>query len=684
MCKAVASPSRFSHTFLLHRAVVCSISVYLCLSVASPAQAALDPELKTPYQLRVVLQIADHRALTPVFQQQLQRELAGQLQLTYGPLARVEVVRVHRLLKDVRARGLQALDDWGELSEFKTHFVLLNYADGRYLLQARQHDGMTGMASPVIRYDQTAEPRLVARTAARLVDRDFGLTGTVTRVEGDDVAVAIKGGELGVPLTRWIRPGEVFAIARVSTQGGKQQATRLESAVLLIQEEPREGVCRCKLFHRLKRDSLGPEPGVEGYRCLKLTTLRGPVRLRLISDDREGKPVNRALVHVSSVGYGPKDPGKDRTTGVDGLIVTPEEFDNVAFVRISKGGQLRAKFPVEIVDGRTLVYRINDRAVASGLDELYARRDDWVRRAQESFAVLNSRIADVNEALGRSLEAGFTATRRAIKGIKSDMDTLYAERTQILADARASGLDMSEGDLILQKLGEGAGMLEKRAAEQEALIKEATSPERRELESKLQRARLLEAQADFEQAIRLYESVLARVKDAQVAKYLQKLKKAWTIPEGDEAHARAREFIYNTWSRLDAAGVKAEMSQAFQAFKVLRDRGDRLTAQKLHLTNFIHAKTLTKRIEALSPNLNKEDVRAELKAFLKAKDELFRLRDEVEAFLGVGKAPAKGKGQEQSAHPQTVPVLSRPLAGCVCYQRVTFPFTVSATRKERA
>jgi hypothetical protein len=654
--------------------------------VASPARAALDPELKAPYQLRVVLQIADHRALTPVFQQQLQRELAGQLQLTYGPLARVEVVRVHRLLKDIRARGLQALDEWGELSEFKTHFVLLDYADGRYRLQARQHDGLTGMASPVIRRDQTAAPRLVARTAARLVDRDFGLTGTVTRVEGDEVDVAIKGGDLGVPLTRWIRPGEVFAVARVTRQGGQLQGARLESAVLRIQDEPRGGVCRCKLFHRRARDTLGPEPGVEGYRCLKLTTIRGPVRLRLFADDREGKPVNRALVHVSSMGYGAKDPGKDRTTGVDGLLVTPEEFDNVAFVRVFKSGQLCARFPVEIVDGRTVVCRINDRAVVSDVEELHARRDQWVRRAVESFDLINSRITDLNEALKRSPKAALDAARQAVKGIKSDMDSLYAERSQILSGAaKTGGIDMGEGDRVLQQLGEEAGKLDQWAAKQEALIKEAASPERRELESKLQRARLLEAQADFDQAIRLYESVLARVKDApEVAAHLQKLKKAWTIPEGDEAHAKAREFVYNTWSQLDAAGVKTEMKQAFQAFKVCRDRGDRLTAQKLRLANASHAASLTKRFEALRSAPDKEDTRAEIKALTQAKDDLFRLRDEVNAFLGIGKAPAKGKGQAQSACPPAAPLLGRPLAGRVCYHRVTFPFSVLATGKERA
>jgi hypothetical protein len=629
----------------MRRAILYSLSVYLCFSVAPPVRAALDPELNTPYQLRVVLHVADHRALTPVFQQRLERELAGQLQLTYGPLARVEVVRVHRLLRDIRARGLAALDDWGELSEFKTHFVLLDYADGRYRLQARQHDGMTGMASPVIRRDQTAEPRLVARTAARLVDRDFGLTSTVTKVAGDDVEVAIKGGGLGVPLTRWIRPGEVFAVARVIKQGSQLQGSRLESAVLRVEDEPQGGVCRCKLFHRFIRDTLQPAPGVEGYRCLKLTSTRGPVRLRLL-DDKTGAPVNGARVHVSGVGYEPGDPGKDRTTGVDGLVVTPEDYDNVAFVRVSRGGRLRARFPVEIVDDRTVVCRIDDRAAVSGVDELHARRDQWVRRAEESLSLINSRITDLNEALKRSPKAALDVAQQAVKGIKADMDSLYAERAQILKGAgKTGGLDLGEGDRALQQLGEQSEKIAKFAERQDALLKEAASPERHELQGKLERARLLEAQADFAEAIRLYESVLARTKDApEVAKHLLKLKKAWTIPEGDEAHARAREFIYNTWPRLDAAGVKAELKQAVQAFEVCRNRGDRLTAQKLRLANAAHAGSLKKRLEALRFAADNADNRAETKALLQAAADLVRLRNAVDDFLGVGKASGKGQG----------------------------------------
>src|SRR5439155_4491562 len=122
----------------------------------------------------------------------------------------------------------------------------------------------------------------------------------------------------------------------------------------------------------------------------------------------------------------------------------------------------------------------------------------------------------------------------------------------------------------------------------------------------------------------------------------------------------------------------------FQAFKVLRDRGDRLTAQKLRLANASHAASLTKRFEALRIAPDKEDTRAEIKALMQTKVELVRLRDEVNAFLGVGKAPAKGKGKEQSARPPAAPRFGRPLAGRVCYHRVPFPFSVSATGKERA
>src|SRR3954452_5901917 len=96
------------------------LAVAPLLLLAPSARAALDPELKTPYQLQVVLDVAEHRSLTPTFRRQLADELRDHRRLTYGALARVEVVHAHKLLNDVRTRGLQSLNEWRELSSVKT------------------------------------------------------------------------------------------------------------------------------------------------------------------------------------------------------------------------------------------------------------------------------------------------------------------------------------------------------------------------------------------------------------------------------------------------------------------------------------------------------------------------------------------------------------------------------------
>lgn len=619
------------------------ISVSLCLSAAAPARAAPDPELNKPYRLKVVLYVAEDRALTPLFQQRLERELGDLLRLTYGPLARVEVVHVHRLLKDIRTRGLRALDDWSEPSEFKTHFVLVDYADGCYRLRARQYDGMTGMASPVVRRDRTPEPRLVARAAARLVDRDFGLTGTVTKASGGEVEVTLKGGGLGVELGRWIKPGDIFAVARVTAQGNQ----RLASAVLRVEDAPKDGVCRCRLFHRRARDTLADYAGV-GYRCLKLTTAGGPVRLRLVND-RDGSFLSGWLVVVSASGYDPGDAGEKRVTGVDGLIVTKEKYDGVAFLRVYHEGKLRARLPVEIVDDRVTVCRIDPGAGATDGEQLRLRAERWLQRAGESLILVSSRITDLNEALKRSPEAALKVAEQVVKGIDDDLAQLRTERNEILEErnqllskkAGSVAVDLREGDRNVEELEKQRGRLEQFAQRQRALIQEAASPERRALEGKLQQARLCEAQADYGEAIRLYEEVVRQSKDTapKVAEYLRTLKRAWDIPAGREKHRQARDFVYSTWPRLDATGVKNEIKHAVEAFQVCKKYGDRLTVQKLLQANVAHAAGLTKRLDALHRGRDSEDNRAEAKALSRTAQELSRLQVEASAFVRAAKGP---------------------------------------------
>ena len=56
--------------------------------------------------------------------------------------------------------------------------MLIDYSGVHYEIQARQFDGLTGRPSPVVRRDRTRDREFVAKTAALLIDQDFGLVGT--------------------------------------------------------------------------------------------------------------------------------------------------------------------------------------------------------------------------------------------------------------------------------------------------------------------------------------------------------------------------------------------------------------------------------------------------------------------------------------------------------------------------
>src|SRR5205807_8376908 len=135
-----------------------------------------------------------------------------------GQLGQVEILSDHPLRAEVESKGLQqTLDAWKQVSDVKTHFVRIDYNQGQYELQALQHDGWTGLASPVLRTARTNDRFFVARTAALLIDQDLGLAGTVAAPspQTDEVNVTLKGGALGVSLGRWVKPDDVFAVARV-------------------------------------------------------------------------------------------------------------------------------------------------------------------------------------------------------------------------------------------------------------------------------------------------------------------------------------------------------------------------------------------------------------------------------------------------------------------------------------
>jgi tetratricopeptide (TPR) repeat protein len=494
---------------------------------------------------------------------------------------------------------------------------------------------MTGLASParIVRRGETPERRLVALTAARLVDQDFGLTGTVLEVRNDRVEVAIKGGGLGEPLGRRVKRGDVFRVVRLTEEAGKPRSTLLD-LLLQVADEPRDGVCRCNLYHGYEGNPLREGPGLLGYRCLRITTIRAPLRLRLL-DEKKGTLLNAVRVKV---GKTLKDSRPwERTTGLDGLIVTPDSYANVAFVNAYSGGSFLGFRPVAIEDEQVVPFPVDldPEAVAAG--DFVLQRDRWVERTKETLNVIRSRF-DLKDV--RTAQAGLALARQAVKEIPVEVDRLKQEGKELLASAGkfAAGLDLSDGERNLRALEESRGQFTRVITELENAIQQDALTQR--LQTVLVRARALEGQAEFAEAIKLYESVLTQRPDSpQVKVHLEKLRAAWQTK--DDAHVKAREFIYGTWARLEPSGLKAEIEHASKALAVCRAHGDRLTSQKLRQVNDQHAAKLIARLKALSREADSEDNRATTNALLSVSARLRQLQAEVTAFLSAGKSGSK-------------------------------------------
>jgi hypothetical protein len=609
----------------------------LCpLCLCGESRAALDPEVGKPYRLQVVLHLARHRMLTPVFGDRLERELRDSLQAAFGELAKVEVLRDHPLLARIQAQGLQqALDGWDEVSDAKTHFVLIDFADGRYEIQARQHDGLSGLNSPVVRRDSVpaGDRPLVARAAALLVDRDFGLAGTVIHVDDHKVEVALKGGRLGVPLGRWVKKGEVFAVSRVGRrEGSRQRASRLDWTLLRVNDLPGpDGVCRCTFFRRYTQDRLTGDPGAAGFRCLKLATVEAPLRLRLV-DLKTHLPLNDVQVHVSRTGF---EGAPHKMTPDRGVVKTEESYAHVAFVKVLVGLDEQAHFPVEILGDGTVECAVGVRPGAEVLGSMELRRERWLRRIYDSLRVSADRVAEINAQLAKSREEALANAREGVQSLKDDVASLSEERDQLrkaAAKLPPGRLDIGEGEQYLRELERRGADLDRFAKRLEENIKDEKDPKKQELKTMLERARLLEGEAEYDQAIDLYEKVLeASPNEPKVKQYVEGLKKAWAVRSPE--HREARRFIYEDWSKkLDPAELSRLLDKARAAFTECRQANDPRSLLKLLRADVVHAATLNERLEVLRRQAS-EDNKNEAKTIGDVVEVLKQLHQEVGVYV---------------------------------------------------
>ncbi|MBA4065365.1 MAG: hypothetical protein C0501_16965 [Isosphaera sp.] len=622
----------------MHRLALAAVALALA---AGPARAQLDPEPKAPYLWRVVVKAAPHPLLTPAFRDQLRRDLAAALQPALGPLGAVEVIDLADLPRDRWEALWQQFDDKGfpaveasrDLTGAKTHFLTLDYRDGRYHLAARQHDGFSGLASPVVRSQTVRAPELVGRTAGLMLDRDFGLAGTAEPVPGskDEVRVTVRGGQLG-PLDKVVKAGDVFAVSQVfktnrpapppvRTATGKIVAPPPGSVpppgltaaprpftLLRVTGVGRDGVLRCTALSRFETALPTADKKVVGYRCLRLGTVESPVAVRLVTTDPAyQKSVGLVSVRASEAGFGPAD-AKDVFDFKDGVFRSPRPLANVACVTVSHGPTRSALFPLPVLgpDPVALPFEIDPKAEVEA---------EYTRRVLAASArVADARVAQTIcfEATARLVERQKNADALArAKGGFEAADATDKNLSDDLARLRELPSPSPNATRLVEHVEGQLAALRKVNEQLAAHVKTLTEVVRRENDPTVAAVELqahnlttritfLLGRGDVDEALVAYEQLIQVLPtDADVKARRDRLKADWA-PKGP-AHAAAREYLLRTWPGLPPAELEDSLKRVEAEVEVCLKAGDRYGLRKL-LTVFSGALAkLSEYVAALDP-----------------------------------------------------------------------------------
>jgi hypothetical protein len=593
-------------------------------------------ELNTPYNLNIIVHVAENRLLTDVFRKNIERELRDGFQSALGEMGRVEVSDKHPRLADVLARGLRSLEDWKDRNDQKTHFVLIDYTGTHYEIQTRQYDGTIGLPSPVVRMDRTRDRAFVAKAAALLIKQDFGVLGTIqSGPEGakKQVKIELRGGALG-DMSRWVKKDDVFTLA--PPDGGTQAS--LKWSLLQVEQAPTadaRGVCVCRFFHRYEvRNS------IVGYRCIKLGTIQTPLHIRWVQRQpvRNGfkiRPPDSTLsVEIRHFGFDDEKATKlEKQSDANGFMDTASDkdgvFNNVAFVRVSSGlGDSHPQVPIALVDDQLVTI---DVPASKDVDSLFTYRlslwQGLVADSVQMQADLFNRLKMLGSK-GENRSEMLAAATSGLKQAKDDRISLLDQRKKLAEEKK--DLKTPIEDRRLQDLEQYEKALATFIDEQKKIEEKENDPQRKKWLSEITKAKLLENDLEIDKAIEIYERIRKEgYEDADLDKYVEKLHKEWD-PRGPE-HEEARKFIYRVWPTLDLSRLEDNIPKVQNAFKTCKDVGDSTSIEKLLRGTLGHADRLKKKLDELQLE-GTIDAEKESLQFKKVSEEIAKLGLEIEEY----------------------------------------------------
>lgn len=566
--------------------------VVLVGPTATAEDSVLASELDVPYQWRVLVQFEPHPYFAnPSFRDRVLRAVRGTLQpaLEPGstPVGRVEVrdlstlpeTEQDALTKEFLKQGWPALEarTFRTLTGVKTHFLRLMVGrDGTFTMEARQHDGSTGLTSPAIRTTTTRDPQEVGRLAGLILERDFGPVGTIEKLstEKNRVRVHFRGGKLP-GFERFVKVGDVFAVAVVSepprpastrttikgpTPPAPRQADPRLYTFLQADTEVVDGSSLCRIVSRFE-NSLPSGRGIIGWRCLKLATVEANVAIKVVGSDG-APPMGVGLIQVraSDTDFSSGNDPRDNLELRNGTFRSARPLRNLACVWVALGTGRLEPFPVPVLDQGpvTVRFEVNPQQAARAAFEREC--EDFRGRVAEArtaqIGLLNALFklidkGDNIQALSRAT-TGLDALTAMSAELTADLDRLKSAPEA--SDASSSSV-LQSAERQIQDLKNGRELIAKRVETLKEAVAKLDDPAQferefraRELAARIKQ--LLDA-GEVPEALPLYDQ-LAQVTGSDEHKQAKaKVEAAWR-PRNDE-HKKARDFLLITWRNLPAA-----------------------------------------------------------------------------------------------------------------------------------
>jgi hypothetical protein len=355
-------------------------------------------------------------------------------------------------------------------------------------------------------------------------------------------------------------------------------------------------------------------PSIVGYRCIKLGTVKAPLRLRWMQETpRRLKPLDTSLsVDIRRHGFMGEDATKlQKNTGRNGVLDTLREgdkgvFNHVVFVSVTAGmrKEFRPQVPIALVDDQPIAIEVN---AAQDDNTLFSvRKTAWQRDVYDNLRVQINLFKEL-ESLAAKPEQRTAVIEMADRGLKrsrTDRANLLAEKTE-LAEAASRAripLDTTHEDRRLKEMEEGESLLERFLAEQKKIEASDNDPKIKKWRFEVERAKLLEKDLEIGEALDIYEQIQREgFKDDGLDRHLKQLQELWKTKDAE--HKDARNFIYRVWPMLDTDRLKENLPKARKAFDKCKEVRDFVSIRKLLKGTESHADRLTKELSDLQPEL---------------------------------------------------------------------------------